>query len=142
MSYFLLTSKNTLPEQFQAEIPVTEKAKIAEKLIVESFVTQSNFAEAMALYANIPVIGSIRTVDGYTVTNLICLDSEANAVALKDLFINQRNKNAAQIGRAWTHPADPNQYVITEITEDQWFQLLAEKASSAVIIGEPGFNPA
>ena len=126
MSYFLITSKNSLPEQFREGIAVTDKQMIAEKLILESFLTQLNFLEASVLYSSVTINGFFRTVEDYTVTGITCVNSEEDANTLMNIFTTIRDKNATQIGRTWTHPEDPNQYIITSISDEEWSQLVGE----------------
>jgi hypothetical protein len=132
MSYFLVTSKNTLPEQFQSAIPVTDKQAIAEKLIVESFLTLDNYTSAMSSYRSLPVISTYRYVDGYTVTNVTFLPTQEDANALQAILIAQRDKNSNQIGRSWTHPVDPNQFTISSVTDAEFLELTAQLEAKRV----------
>lgn len=132
MSYFLITSKNTLPEQFQSQVPVTDKQAIAEKLIVESFLTLDNYVSAISAYRSIPVVSSYRYVDGYTVTNVTILSTQEDANALLAIMEAQRDKNSTQIGRTWTHSPDPNQYTISTITDEEFLTLTAELEAKKV----------
>jgi hypothetical protein len=120
MSLFLLTTKNTLPEQFQASIDVSNKTGIAEKLISESFLTRENFIAALESFKTIQKLGVFRLVDGYTVTNITCLLNETAANDLRNLLIQLRQKNANELTREWTHADDPNHIVITTIPEEEW----------------------
>jgi hypothetical protein len=124
MSYFLITSKNTLPEQFREGIEVTNKTAIAEKLILESFLTQENYIEARMLYASLQVNKFFRLVEDYTVISITCVNTEQDANVIVAIFNAIRDKNASQIGRTWTHPEDPNQYVISSISADEWIELV------------------
>lgn len=126
MSYFLVTSKNTLPEQFQSAVPVTDKQAIAEKLVVESFLTQDNYQSAMNAYRGLPVVSTYRYVDGYTVTNATFIPTQEDANALVAIITAQRDKNSNQIGRSWAHPVDPNQLTVSSVTDEEFLTLTAE----------------
>jgi len=126
MSYFLITSKNSLPAQFREGIDVTDKKAIAEKLIVESFLTRLNFLEAVESYSSVDINHFFRVVEDYTVTTMAFVNTEEDANKLVNLFITTRNKNANQIGRSWAHPEDPDQYVITAVSDEEWLTLLVE----------------
>ena len=134
MSYFLITSKNTLPEQFREGIDITDKQAIAEKLIVESFLTQLNFLEAVENYSSVYINHFFRLVEDYTVTNMSIVNSEEDATRLVNIFITTRDKNANQIGRSWTHPEDPNQYVVTALSDEELVTLLVESYEQHVTI--------
>lgn len=123
MSLFLLTSTNTLPEQFRSGIEIDNKSGIAEKLISESFLTRANYNTALNLYKVVFNIGSYRVVDGYTVTNTTCLTTEEDANILYNIVMAQRQKNSSEIGRTWTHPTDALP-VITPVTETEWFETM------------------
>ena len=142
MSYFLLTSRNTLPEIFQADIPVTNKQQIAAKLVVESFLTESNYLQALGDVNTVPAVGRVRFVEGYTVISITCLASEEDATALKNILTGIRDQNAAQLNRTWEHPVDPNQYTITEATEEEWQTLVNDAAANPVTLGDLVFNQA
>lgn len=126
MSYFLVTSKNTLPEQFQSAVPVTDKQAIAEKLVVESFLTQDNYQSAMNAYRSLPLVSRYRYVDGYTVTNATFVPTQEDANALVAIITAQRDKNSNQIGRSWAHPVDPNQLTVRSVTDEEFLTLTAE----------------
>jgi hypothetical protein len=120
MSLFLLTTINALPEQFRTGIEIDNKSGIAEKLISESFLTKENFTIALMLFKTVSNLGSYRVVDGYTVTNTICFDTEEDAQTIYSIIMAQRQKNSNDIGRTWTHPAEVIP-VITTISEEEWF---------------------
>jgi hypothetical protein len=126
MSYFLITSKNTLPERFHSTVPVTDKQAIAEKLIVESFLTEANFTSAMGAFRALPVISAYRYVDGYNVTNVTFLPTQEDADALLAIIAAQRDKNSNQIGRLWTHPVDPNSLTVSSVTDAEFLDLTAQ----------------
>jgi hypothetical protein len=126
MSYFLITSKNSLPEQFREGIEVTNKTAIAEKLILESFLTKDNYSEAAMLYSSMQIYSFFRLVEDYTVTGIFCVNTEEDANALVTIFSAIRDKNASQIGRTWSHPEDPGQYVITSISDEEFVQLIVD----------------
>jgi hypothetical protein len=134
MSYFLITSKNTLPEQFQSAIPVTDKQAIAEKLIVESFLTLENYSAAKNSYSSIPIISSFRYVDGYTVTSVTCVATLEEANSLLAIMVAQRDKNSSQIGRTWTHPTDPSHTTISSVTGPELLALTEELEAKKVAV--------
>lgn len=120
MSLFLVTTKNELPERFRSEIDVANKSAIAEKLISESFLNFDNFESALQAFQSVNKVAKYRTVDGYSVTNITCVPTEEDANNLKNIYTAQREKNATQIDRDWTHPENPNDILITSITENDW----------------------
>lgn len=130
MSLFLLTTTNTLPEQFRSEITIDNKSGIAEKLISESFLTRENFNTALGLFKAVFNLGSYRVVDGYTVTNTTCLFTEEDAEALYNIIMTQRQKNANEIGRTWEHPANALP-IITSISEADWFTIKQPELTDA-----------
>lgn len=137
MSYFLLTTKNTLPEQFQSSISIEDKTAIAEKLIIESFMSRANFETAMAVNRSLPItkINTLRIVEGYTVTNMIFVATEQDAILLRDHYIAMKHANAQIPERSWVHPEeDSNKYTIREVSEEEWAQLLVSNTEFNVMI--------
>lgn len=134
MSLFLVTTKNALPEQFCSEIDVANKSAIAEKLISESFLNLDNFVSALEAFQSVNKVASYRTVNEYTVTNVTCVATEEDANNLKNIYLAQREKNATQIGRVWTHPENPNDILITSISESDWAEYEASLVESHVKI--------
>lgn len=137
MSYFLLTTKNTLPEQFQTSVSIEDKTAIAEKLITESFMSRANFETAVALNNSLPItkINMIRTVEGYTVTNMIFVATEQDAILLRDHYITIRHANAQIPERSWVHPEeDSNKYTIREVSDEEWAQILGSTYDLNVFI--------
>ena len=122
-TYFLVTTKNTLPEQFREGIEVTNKTAIAEKLILESFLTEENYRVAVMLYYSVQINSFFRLVEDYTVISMTCVNTEEEANSLVSIFNAIRDKNASQIGRTWIYPEDPNQYVISSISVGERIQL-------------------
>ena len=122
-TYFLVTIKNTLPEQFREGIEVTNKTAIAEKLILESFLTEENYRVAVMLYSSLQINSFFRLVEDYTVISMTCVNTEEDANSLVSIFNAIRDKNASQIGRTWIYPKDPNQCVISSISVGERIQL-------------------
>ena len=134
MSLFLLTTKNSLPEQFRASIDISNKTGIAEKLISESFLTFENFTAARELFNTIEKLASYRSVENYTVTNVTCLSTESAANDLKNLLIQLRQKNATELERGWTHADDSDHIVITTILDEEWEAYQANLIASHVTV--------
>jgi hypothetical protein len=136
MSYFLLTTKNTLPVQFQSSVSIENKTAIVEKLTVESFMSRANFERAMAVHRSLPItkVNTLRIVEGYTVINMTFLSSEQDAIMLRDSYITMHDENAQIPERSWVHPEDPNRYTIREVSEEEWAELLVSTNESKVTI--------
>lgn len=136
MSYFLLTTKNTLPVQFQSSVSIENKTAIVEKLTVESFMSRDNFERAMAVHRSLPIVkvNTLRIVEDYTVINMTFVLSEQDAIMLRDSYITMQNENAQIPERSWVHPEDPNRYTIREVTEEEWGQLVVSNNESNVTI--------
>lgn len=136
MTYFLLTTKNTLPVQFQSSVPIENKTAIAEKLITESFMSRANFQRSMATHKSLPItkINTLRLVEDYTVINMTFVAYEQDAILLRDHYITMQNENAQIPERSWVHPEDPNKYTIREVNEEEWGQLLVSNTELNVTI--------
>lgn len=136
MSYFLLTTKNTLPVQFQSSIPIENKTAIAEKLITESFMSRVNYERSIAIHKSLPItrVNTLRLIEDYTVINMIFVSSEQDAILLRDSLITIKNENAQIPERTWVHPEDPNKYTIREVNEEEWGQLLVSNTELNVTI--------
>jgi len=136
MSYFLLTTKNTLPVQFQSSVPIENKTAIAEKLITESFMSRANFERSMSITRSLPIIkvNMIRLVEDYTVINMIFVESEQDAILLRDHYITIKNENAQIPERSWVHPEDTDKYTIQEVSEEEWAQIVVSTTESKVTI--------
>jgi hypothetical protein len=136
MSYFLLTTKNTLPVQFQSSVPIENKTAIAEKLITESFMSRANFERSMTITRSLPIIkvNMIRLVEDYTVINMIFVESEQDAILLRDHYITIKNENAQIPERSWVHPEDTDKYTIQEVSEEEWAQIVVSTTESKVTI--------
>jgi len=136
MSYFLLTTKNTLPVQFQSSVPIENKTAIAEKLITESFMSRANFERSMTMTRSLPIIkvNMIRLVEDYTVINMIFVESEQDAILLRDHYITIKNENAQIPERSWVHPEDTDKYTIQEVSEEEWAQIVVSTTESKVTI--------
>ena len=136
MSYFLLTTKNTLPVQFQSSVSVENKTAIAEKLITESFMSRANFERSMAIHRSLPItkVNTLRIVEDYTVINMTFVSLEQDAILLRDSYIIMHDENAQIPERSWVHPEDPNRYTIREVSEEEWGEILVSNIESNVII--------
>lgn len=136
MSYFLLTTKNTLPVQFQSSVSVENKTAIAEKLITESFMSRANFERSMAIHRSLPItkVNTLRIVEDYTVINMTFVSLEQDAILLRDSYIIMHDENAQIPERSWVHPEDPNRYTIREVSEEEWGEILVSNVESNVII--------
>jgi hypothetical protein len=136
MSYFLLTTKNTLPVQFQSSIPIENKTAIAEKLITESFMSRVNYERSIAIHKSLPItrVNTLRLIEDYTVINMIFVSSEQDAILLRDSLITIKNENAQIPERTWVHPEDENKYTIREVSEEEWAELLVSTNESKVTI--------
>lgn len=136
MAFFLLTTKNTLPVQFQSSIPIENKTAIAEKLITESFMSQVNFQRSMATYRSLPITKflMLRIVEDYTVINMTFVATEQDAILLRDHYITTQNENAQIPERSWVHPEDTNKYTIREVSDEEWEQILTSNTELNVTI--------
>jgi hypothetical protein len=136
MSYFLLTTKNTLPVQFQSSIPVENKIAIAEKLVTESFMSRANFERSMAIHRSLPItkVNTLRIVEDYTVINMTFVSLEQDAILLRDSYITTQNENAQIPERSWVHPEDPSKYTIREVSEEEWGEILVANMESNITI--------
>ncbi len=136
MSYFLLTTKNTLPVQFQSSISIENKTAIVEKLTTESFMSRANFERSMTIHRSLPIakVNTLRIVEDYTVINMTFVSSEQDAIMLRDSYITMQNENAQIPERSWVHPEDPNRYTIREVSEEEWAELVMSNVEPNVTI--------
>ena len=135
MSYFLITDKFELPAEFRAGLDVSQKGLIASKLANIAFVTAENAFVQLNKVGTITKIGVIREVIDWTVANMYCVETQADADALVAVLTEVATENQALRG----YEIPKLSSATTEITPEEWTALITSGSPNLVFDVPPAF---
>jgi hypothetical protein len=122
---FVVQTKNTLKEEFREGIEITNKALIVEKLYSETFVSKKIFLEAFNQLKKFPILFSMKTVEGYTVTEYRGFSDKYEATNFLNFLIALRETNIRMADRSH-QPSEEDTMLIFTAYENEDFIKLTE----------------
>lgn len=130
MSYYVLTTKQELPEEYRTGLTVEDKQGIASRLVEVAFMTKENYEENSVRLAVLNRVGAIRLVEDWVYTSYIVFETQVDANNYISV-IDEVSLIGQGLRGSVLEPVVPR--TLTEMDESEWEWFRSLNQDKAVI---------